>query len=191
MAFIECRWHEWGESTRGGYTPSRKGVRGTTPEKIFKFKISVEAILMHFEAIFAFETRLGQTKHEAVCFQTCFEPNHQSMNNYFDPSIGLIRRWQQNLQLLKATVLIFNMFCRQSLVAFGNLITTSTESQMHFEECFLKAALASFPFENHLITNTLSWLNLLSLPFVGNHTYVAKREIISFIIIQPYPICKP
>ena len=37
-----------GEHERGG------GVRGMSPEKI-KFKMSVEAILMHFETIFACE----------------------------------------------------------------------------------------------------------------------------------------
>ena len=59
--------------------------------------------------------------------------------------------------LLKATILIFSMFCRQSLVAFGNLINTSTESRLHFEElCFLKAALASSQFDNPLIIYTLS-----------------------------------
>ena len=31
------------------------GVRGISPEKIFEFKMSVEAILMHFETIFACE----------------------------------------------------------------------------------------------------------------------------------------
>ena len=32
--------------------PLVRGVRGITPEKIFKFKMSVEAILMHFKTIF-------------------------------------------------------------------------------------------------------------------------------------------
>ena len=86
-----------------------------------------------------------------------FEPHPQSMNNYFDPTVGLSRRWHKNLQLLKATIHIFSMYCRQILVAFGNLITTSTESRLHFEElCFLKAALTSFQFDNPLIIDTLS-----------------------------------
>ena len=91
-------------------------------------------------------------------YSNVFEPHHQSMNNYFDPKICLIRRWHQNLQLLKATIHTYlHMFCRQSLVVFGNLITTSTESWLHFEElCFLKAALASFQFDNPLIIDTLS-----------------------------------
>ena len=58
-----------------------------------------------------------------------FKPHHQSLNNYFDPTIGLIRWWHQILQLLKTKIHIFSMFCRQSLDAFGNLITTSTESR--------------------------------------------------------------
>ena len=47
-----------GESTRGGQTPSRKGVRVISPEKFFEFNMSVEAILMHFETIFACKIRL-------------------------------------------------------------------------------------------------------------------------------------
>ena len=90
-------------------------------------------------------------------YSNVFEPHHQRINNYFDPTIGLIRRWHQNLQFLKATIHIFSMFCRQILVAFGNLITTSTESRLHFEElCFLKAALASFQFDNPFIIDNLS-----------------------------------
>ena len=55
-----------GEHERGS-TPSSRGGLGASPEKIFKFKMSVAAILMHFEAIFAYETRLiMQTFHEAV-----------------------------------------------------------------------------------------------------------------------------
>ena len=57
---------EGGEHERG-HTPSRKGGRGISPEKIFKFNMSVEAILMHFETIFACEIRLiVQTVHIAV-----------------------------------------------------------------------------------------------------------------------------
>ena len=49
---------ERGESTRGGHTPSRKGGSGDHPEKFFEFNMSVEAILMHFETIFACKIRL-------------------------------------------------------------------------------------------------------------------------------------
>ena len=31
----------------------------------------------------------------------------------------------------------------------------------------------------------------VELTLLGNHTYVAKREIICFIIMQPCHICKP
>ena len=64
---------------RGAEGPSRgraregeslfvRGVRGISPEKIFKFKMSVEAILMHVETMFACEIRLNvQVFHVAVC----------------------------------------------------------------------------------------------------------------------------
>ena len=52
-----------GEYERGDEPPSRK----VSPEKIFKFKMSVEAILMHFETMFACEIRLiVQAFHVAV-----------------------------------------------------------------------------------------------------------------------------
>ena len=55
------------EHERVKFLPSRKGFRGITPEKIFKFKMSVEAILMHFETMFACEIRLiVQAFHVAV-----------------------------------------------------------------------------------------------------------------------------
>ena len=47
-----------GEHERGDEPPSRKGGSGDLPKKIFKFKLSVEAILMHFETTFACEIRL-------------------------------------------------------------------------------------------------------------------------------------
>ena len=37
-----------GEHERGNFPATAKGLRGISPEKIFKFKMSVEAILMHF-----------------------------------------------------------------------------------------------------------------------------------------------
>ena len=50
-----------------GVNPRRKGGPGVSPEKIFKFKMSVEAILMHFETMFACEIRLiVQAFHVAV-----------------------------------------------------------------------------------------------------------------------------
>ena len=46
------------EHERGSYTPLVRGVRGISLEKIFEFNMSVEAILMHFETIFACKIRL-------------------------------------------------------------------------------------------------------------------------------------
>ena len=42
----------------GGVSPFWKGGSGISPGKIFKFKMSVEAILTHFEIMFACEIRL-------------------------------------------------------------------------------------------------------------------------------------
>ena len=56
-----------GEHERGDGPPSRKGVGGSPPEKIFTFKMSLKAILMHFETIFACEILLiVQAFHVAV-----------------------------------------------------------------------------------------------------------------------------
>ena len=55
-----------GENKRGIF-PLVRGVRGISPENFFKFKMSVEAILMHFETMFACEIRLiVQAFHVAV-----------------------------------------------------------------------------------------------------------------------------
>ena len=35
---IECRRHERGRAREGDYSPSRKGVWGASPEKIFEFE---------------------------------------------------------------------------------------------------------------------------------------------------------
>ena len=48
---------EGGEYERGIFPPLVRGVRGTSPEKMFEFKMPLEAILMHFETIFACETQ--------------------------------------------------------------------------------------------------------------------------------------
>ena len=72
-----------------GTSPSRKGVRGTSLEKIFKSKMSVEAILMHFETMFACESRLIIQAFHVAVFKRVSVSN---ATNYFDPSIGLIRR---------------------------------------------------------------------------------------------------
>ena len=71
---IECHRHSArakGLSRRcareGEFPPSRKEARGISPEKFFRFKMSVEAIQMHFETMFACEIWLIiQAFHVAV-----------------------------------------------------------------------------------------------------------------------------
>ena len=46
-----------GEHERGRFPLLVRGVWGISPEKIFKFKMSVESILMPFETMFACEIR--------------------------------------------------------------------------------------------------------------------------------------
>ena len=49
------------------FTPLVRGVRGSPPRKKIEIKISVEAILMHFETNFACEIRpIVQALHLAV-----------------------------------------------------------------------------------------------------------------------------
>ena len=56
-----------GRAREGVKPPFVRGVRGISPEKFFEFNMSVEAILMHFETIFACEIRLMvQAFHVAV-----------------------------------------------------------------------------------------------------------------------------
>ena len=56
-----------GEHERGVIPHFVRGVRGISPQKIFEFNMSVEAILMHFETIFAGRIRLiVQAFHVAV-----------------------------------------------------------------------------------------------------------------------------
>ena len=55
-----------GPKARAGGEHER-GVRGTSPEKFIKLKLSVEAILIHFETMFACEILLiVQAFHVAV-----------------------------------------------------------------------------------------------------------------------------
>ena len=68
--FREDRRPEQGESTRGGISPLLvRGVQGISPEKKFIFKMSVEAILMHFETMFACEIRLIVQAFHVVVFK--------------------------------------------------------------------------------------------------------------------------
>ena len=47
-----------GRAREGVISPLVRGVRGISPEKFFELNMSVEAILMHFETIFACKIRL-------------------------------------------------------------------------------------------------------------------------------------
>ena len=56
-----------GEHEKGIIHLLVRGVRGTSPEKFFKLKMSVEAILIHFKTMFACEIWLiVQAFHVAV-----------------------------------------------------------------------------------------------------------------------------
>ena len=66
-----------GGSTRGGQTPSPVGgVRGNSPESFFEFNMTVEAILMHFETIFACKIRLIVQAFYVVVFKCVSNPHH-------------------------------------------------------------------------------------------------------------------
>ena len=73
-----------GEHERGLY-PVR-GVRGISPEKFFELNMSVEAILMHFETIFAWEIRLIVQAFHVAVLKCVSNPHHLRLNNKFDPS---------------------------------------------------------------------------------------------------------
>ena len=78
-----------GESTRGGAPPFVRGFGGARPRKFFKFKMSAEAILMHFEAIFACETRfIVQKLHEVFKLVSNPPPKYKQL---YDPSGGGIK----------------------------------------------------------------------------------------------------
>ena len=64
-----------GESTRGGHTPSLKGVLGISPEKIFELNMFVKAILMHFETILACKIRLIVQAFHVALFKCVSNPN--------------------------------------------------------------------------------------------------------------------
>ena len=71
-----------GEQERGVTPTLVRGVRGISPEKCFEFNMSVEAILMHVETIFACEIRLIVQAFHVAVFKCVSNPRH----NYFDPS---------------------------------------------------------------------------------------------------------
>ena len=61
-----------GDSTKGVIPPLRKGDSG----KIFEFNMSVEAILMHFETIFACKIRLIVQAFRVAVFKCVSNPQH-------------------------------------------------------------------------------------------------------------------
>ena len=57
--------------------------RGRAREEMFEFKMSVEAILMHFETSFACEIRLIVQNTEGI--QLCNEPPQLKIEQLFQP----------------------------------------------------------------------------------------------------------
>ena len=88
---IERHWRSSSaEGTTGGEheraPPLVRGY-GRSPEKIFRFKKSVEAILMRFEAIFACETRLiVQKLYEVFKLVSNPPPKYEQLFRSFDRS---------------------------------------------------------------------------------------------------------
>ena len=79
--------------------------------------MSVETLLMHFEAIF-----LKLILQALAVFQMLttgfLSRHHQCINNYFDPSEDLIRRWHNNSkQPLVFLIQIYVVGC--FIVVFG------------------------------------------------------------------------
>ena len=56
--------------------PLIMGVRGISPEIFFVFNMSVEAILMHFETIFACEIWLIVQAFHVAVFKCVSNPHH-------------------------------------------------------------------------------------------------------------------
>ena len=65
-----------GGSTTGGNIPSHKGGSGISPEKFFELNMSAEAILMHFETIFACKIRLIVQAFHVNVFKCVSNPHH-------------------------------------------------------------------------------------------------------------------
>ena len=62
---------------REGIIPNLvRGIRGISPEKISEFNMSVEAILMHFETIFAYKIRLIVQEFHVAVFKCVSNPHH-------------------------------------------------------------------------------------------------------------------
>ena len=56
--------------------PLVRGVLGISPENFFEFNMSVEAILMHFETIFACKIRLIVQAFHVAVFKCVSNPHH-------------------------------------------------------------------------------------------------------------------
>ena len=56
--------------------PLVRGVGRISPEKFFEFNMSVVAILMHFETIFACEIRLIVQAFHVTVFKCVSNPHH-------------------------------------------------------------------------------------------------------------------
>ena len=95
---IEHRPHEGGERPRGGWHPSGKGGFGDLPQENFviqdDYRSNFVALWDHFclwtSAYFTCSIAIFQMPTTASSSH-----NHQNISNYFDPSVGLIRRWHQ------------------------------------------------------------------------------------------------
>ena len=137
--------------------------------------MSVEAILMHFDAIF-----LKLILQALAVFQmltTCFlSRHHQCINNYFDPSVDLIRRCQQLVFLIQIYVLgcfivvlgffQFNTYMygpRQSILM---PLDTFKRAQLKISSLFLNQNICCWYSKNCLnVTGPLSTQTMLpSLP---------------------------
>ena len=65
-----------GRAQEGVTPPLGWGVWGISPEKIFEFNMSVEAILRHFETIFACKIRLIVQEFHVAVFICVSNPHH-------------------------------------------------------------------------------------------------------------------
>ena len=65
-----------GEHERRLYPRRVRGFRGISPENFFEFNMSVGAILMHFETIFACKIRLIVQAFHVAVFKCVSNPHH-------------------------------------------------------------------------------------------------------------------
>ena len=72
-----------GEHERG-FPPLVRGIRGETLEKVFKFKLYVEAILMHFEAILLLKLDLLD-RHDMKLYSNVFHNPPLKYEQLFRP----------------------------------------------------------------------------------------------------------